>query len=355
MSDTWYVRVDNISPDPHNPRKSFHQEDLYNLAQSIKTYGLVQPLVLREAVDEDGVTTKYVLVAGERRWRACTMLQLEEVPCTLLAEVSVGKKNTKASLAARREIPVHATAELALVENLQRQNLTPIEEARAFETMLRTETSLNAATLAQRIGLTAEYIRLRLRLLELPEETQNLIGNNKLPLQHANILHALVGNSPDKQINAVSLDAARKRLPAKTLERIVRSMLDRAPRKKYTREEEAPAPKLSAAPAPQVEAVRSQMFADDLQLAAPAPAAAAAPKQGELTWATMPSTFLPPLYGFEHQLVATHTKDGVHGLAFACKDPAVYKRAWELLADLLELDGEEDDDGDEEEGEGWDV
>jgi len=354
MSDTWYVRVDNISPDPHNPRKTFHQEDLYNLAQSIKTYGLVQPLVLREAVEEDGVTTQYVLVAGERRWRACAMLQWEEVACTQLAEVTVGKKNTKASLAARREIPVQATAELALVENIQRQNLTPIEEARAFESMLQTEKTLNAATLAQRIGLTAEYIRLRLRLLELPEETQNLIGSNKLPLQHANIMHALVGNADDKQINAAALDAARKRLPAKTLERIVRSMLDRAPRKKYTREVELAPVQAPVAQAPVAEEVRRQMFAGDLQLAAPAPAAAAAPKQTELSWTNMPSTFLPPLYGFEHQLVATNTKDGVHGLAFACKDPDVYKRAWELLADLLELDGEEEDD-EEEAGEGWDV
>ena len=357
MSETWYVRVDNISPDPHNPRKSFNAEDLHNLAQSIKTYGLVQPLVLREAVNEDGVTTQYVLVAGERRWRACAMLKLEEVPCTLLAEVSVGKKNTKASLASRREIPIQATAELALVENIQRQNLTPIEEARAFDTMLRTETTLNAATLAQRIGLTAEYIRFRLRLLELPEDTQNLIGNNKLPLQHANILHALVGNSTEPKINAAALDAARKRLPAKTLERIVRGMLDKSPRKKYTREEEepTPAPKPVSAPAPRAEAIRSQMFADDLHVAAPAPAAAAAPRNDELSWDRLPSTFLPPLYGWEQRLTETNTKDGVRGLVFACKDPAVFERAWALLADLLELDGEEPEEDDEEDGEGWDV
>ena len=359
MSETWYVRVDNISPDPHNPRKSFNAEDLHNLAQSIKTYGLVQPLVLREAVEEDGVTTAYVLVAGERRWRACAMLKLEEVPCTLLAEVSVGRKNTKASTAARREIPIQATAELALVENIQRQNLTPIEEARAFETMLRTESTLNAATLAHRIGLTAEYIRLRLRLLELPEATQNLIGGNKLPLQHANILHALVGNCSDNQIDAASLDAARKRLPAKTLERIVRGMLDKAPRKKYTREE-APTPpsKPTLQPpsyAPQAEAVRRQMFAGDLDLATTAPAAAHAPRSNEVTWDTLPSTFLPPLRGLEQRLTETNTKDGVRGLIFACKDVAVFERAWALLADLLELDGEEPEEDDEEAGEGWDV
>lgn len=362
MSETWYVRVDQITPDPHNPRKTFHAEDLHNLAQSIKTYGLVQPLVIREAVPEDGVTNPYILVAGERRWRACAMLNWEEVPCTLLAEVSVGKKNTRASLADRREIPVQATAELALVENIQRQNLTPIEEARAFESMLHTDRNLNAATLAHRIGLTAEYIRLRLRLLELPEATQNLIGSNKLPLQHANILHALVGNAEEGRIDAAALDAARKRLPAKTLERIVRGMLDRAPRKKYTREEEAPAPRPAPtpkpAPTPSAAEVRSHLFAGDLNLAAPAPAAAAAPRQDELSWTRLPSTFLPALYGAEHQLVATNTKDGNHGLAFACRDPEVYAKAWALLADLLEL-AEAGDDlneaGDDEEEEGWDV
>jgi ParB family chromosome partitioning protein len=341
MSETWYVRVDNISPDPHNPRKSFNTEDLHNLAQSIKTYGLVQPLVLREAVSEDEVDTKYVLVAGERRWRACGMLKLEEIPCTLLAEVSVGKKNTKASLAARREIPVSATAELALVENIQRQNLTPIEEARAFDTMLRTETSLNAATLAQRIGLTAEYIRLRLRLLELPEDTQNLIGSNKLPLQHANILHALVGNAPEPKINAAALDAARKRLPAKTLERVVRGMLDKSPRKKYTREEEEAAPQ--AAPAPRAETIRSQMFAGDLNVAAPAPAAAAAPRQSDVSWQHMPSDFLPPVGQMPVQMAMTKTKDGHKGFVFAARDPDLVMRCWEAIADIVEAEQDEEE------------
>jgi ParB family chromosome partitioning protein len=350
MSETWYVPVADISPDPHNPRKSFNSEDLYNLAQSIKTYGLVQPIVLREAVDEDrkeGVKTKYVLVAGERRWRACGMINWEEIPAVMLAEVSVGKKNTKASLAARREIPVQATAELALVENIQRQNLTPIEEARAFDTMLKTEANLSAASLAQRLGLTAEYIRLRLRLLELPEDTQGLIGNNKLPLQHANILHALVGNAPDAKINAAATDAARKRLPAKTLERVVRGMLDKSPRKKYTREEQAAsAPAPAPAPAPQVEAVRSQMFAADLPVAAPtaaAPAAAAAPKQSDVTWKYLPSDFLPPIGHLPVQRAATKTKDGHRGFVFAARDPELVQRCWEAIADIIEPPQDEEE------------
>lgn len=346
MSETWYVPVADISPDPHNPRKSFNSEDLYNLAQSIKTYGLVQPIVLREAVDEDrkeGVATKYILVAGERRWRACSMINWEEIPAVMLAEVAVGRKNTKASLAARREIPVQATAELALVENIQRQNLTPIEEARAFDTMLKTETNLSAASLAQRLGLTAEYIRLRLRLLELPEDTQGLIGNNKLPLQHANILHALVGNAPDAKINAAATDAARKRLPAKTLERVVRGMLDKSPRKKYTREEDAAAPAPAPAHAPQAEAVRSQMFAADLPVAAPAPAAAAAPKQSDVTWAHLPKDFLPPLGHPPVQLASTKTTDGHRGFVFACRDPELFRRCWEAVADIIEPPQDEEE------------
>lgn len=250
MSDTWYVPLRDISPDPNNPRKAFAPEDLYNLSQSIKTYGLVQPIVLREAVPEDQVQTKYVIVAGERRWRACQSIHWEEAPCVLLAEVSVGKKNTRASLAERHEIPVHATVELALVENVQRTNLTPIEEARAFATSLQKDTSLSAPTLAQRLGLTAEYVRIRLRLLELPAGTQGLIDNGRLPLQHANILHALVGNVTEARIDAAATDAARKRIPAKNLERIVRAMLDKEPRKKFTREEPAPAKPAAPAPTP---------------------------------------------------------------------------------------------------------
>ena len=323
MSEPWYVRVDDISPDPHNPRKSFNSEDLADLAQSIKTYGLVQPLVLREAVPEDKASTKYVLVAGERRWRACVMLKWEEVTCTLLAEVTVGKKNTKASLAARREIPVQATAELALVENIQRQNLTPIEEARAFDRMLRTETTLNAATLSQRLGLTAEYIRLRLRLLELPEETQNLIGASKLPMQHANILHALVGNVPENRIDAVALDAARKRLPAKALERIVRGMLDREPRKKHTREDISEAAGKSSTRA----------------------AAVSAPSAMP-SWQGM-AKGLPALGHAPHQLVSARTQDNLGGFVFAARDPELVMRAWELVSELVSPDTTE--------GDSWDV
>jgi ParB family chromosome partitioning protein len=323
MRDTWYVPLKDITPDPHNPRKQFTVEELHNLSQSIKTYGLVQPIVLREAVPEDKVETKYVIVAGERRWRACSNLNWEEVPCTMLSEVSVGKKNSKPSLADRHEIPVHATTELALVENIQRQNLTPIEEAHAFASMLDRDSSLNANSLAQRLGLTSEYIRIRLRLRELPQGTMDLISAGKLPLQHANILHALVGHAAEAKIDAVAQDAARKRMPAKNLERIVRGMLDMAPRKKFTREEEdKPSKKALAAPA--------------------ASAAEATPvPQGEDRWKYI---VLPPVAGtYRMQPTATVTND--KGFCFATGNQALYERVLatveRLLADVPNEGGEE--------------
>jgi ParB family chromosome partitioning protein len=326
MRDTWYVAIKDITPDPHNPRKAFTVEELLSLSQSIKTYGLVQPIVLRESVPEDKVDTKYVIVAGERRWRACSNLNWEEVPCTMLSEVAVGKKNSKPSLADRHEIPVHATTELALVENIQRQNLTPIEEAHAFAGMLERDNSLNANGLAQRLGLTSEYIRIRLRLRELPAATMDLINAGKLPLQHANILHALVGHVAEAKIDGAAQDAARKRMPAKNLERIVRGMLDLAPRKKFTREEAAKQP--AAAPAP--------MAAE----AAQAPAGMG----NEDRWKYI---VLPPVAG-TYRMQSTTTVTNDKGFCFATNNEALYAR---VLATVERLLADVPNEG----GEDWDV
>jgi ParB family chromosome partitioning protein len=326
MRDTWYVAIKDITPDPHNPRKAFTVEELLSLSQSIKTYGLVQPIVLREAVPEDKVDTKYVIVAGERRWRACSNLNWEEVPCTMLSEVAVGKKNSKPSLADRHEIPVHATTELALVENIQRQNLTPIEEAHAFAGMLERDNSLNANGLAQRLGLTSEYIRIRLRLRELPAATMDLINAGKLPLQHANILHALVGHVAEAKIDGAAQDAARKRMPAKNLERIVRGMLDLAPRKKFTREESAKQP--AAAPAP----------------AAAEAAHAPAGMGNEDRWKYI---VLPPVTS-TYRMQSTTTVTNDKGFCFATNNEALYAR---VLATVERLLADVPNEG----GEDWDV
>jgi ParB family chromosome partitioning protein len=327
MRETWYVSIKDITPDPHNPRKAFTAEELLSLSQSIKTYGLVQPIVLREAVPEDKVETKYVIVAGERRWRACSNLNWEEIPCTMLSEVAVGKKNSKPSLADRNEIPVHATAELALVENIQRQNLTPIEEAHAFAGMLERDSSLNANGLAQRLGLTSEYIRIRLRLRELPAATMDLINAGKLPLQHANILHALVGHAAEAKIDAVAQDASRKRMPAKSLERIVRGMLDKAPRKKFTREDDA-----HETPSRLVGTVET------------APLTVPSPANGEDRWKYI---VLPPVTGtYRMQPTTTVTSD--KGFCFATSNEALYARVLATVVRML-------DDVPNEGGEEWDV
>ena len=327
MRETWYVPLKDITPDPHNPRKAFTAEELLSLSQSIKTYGLVQPIVLRESVPDDKVDTQYVIVAGERRWRACSNLNWEEVPCTMLSEVAVGKKNSKPSLADRHEIPVHATTELALVENIQRQNLTPIEEAHAFAGMLERDSSLNANSLAQRLGLTSEYIRIRLRLRELPQGTMDLIGAGKLPLQHANILHALVGNVSDAKIDGVAQDASRKRMPAKNLERIVRGMLDLAPRKKFTRED-----------GDKKELIKPVQVGDG------APLAASVAVSGEDRWKYI---VLPPVTS-TYRMQSTTTVTNDKGFCFATNNEALYAR---VLATVERLLADVPNEG----GEDWDV
>jgi hypothetical protein len=245
----------------------------------------------------------------------------------MLSEVSVGKKNSKPSLADRHEIPVHATTELALVENIQRQNLTPIEEAHAFAGMLERDSSLNANSLAQRLGLTSEYIRIRLRLRELPQGTMDLIGAGKLPLQHANILHALVGNVSDAKIDGVAQDASRKRMPAKNLERIVRGMLDLAPRKKFTRED-----------GDKKELIKPVQVGDG------APLAASVAVSGEDRWKYI---VLPPVTS-TYRMQSTTTVTNDKGFCFATNNEALYAR---VLATVERLLADVPNEG----GEDWDV
>jgi len=154
-----------IHANPHQPRQRFDVEALEQLAASIGEHGVLQPLL----VSEDG-KGGYLLLAGERRWRAAQMAGLEVVPVVIREQVD-----------SRREL------EMALVENLQRRDLTSMEEARAYEELRRAE-GLSQAEIAARVGFDRSTIANSLRLLKLPEEIQQLVEVGKISAGHARAL-----------------------------------------------------------------------------------------------------------------------------------------------------------------------
>ena len=160
------VSLAALKPGRFNPRRSFAEEQLEELAASIRERGLVQPLVVRPSSGDT-----YEIVAGERRWRAAQKAQLHEVPIVV------------------RELSDRDTLEIALIENVQRQDLNPIEEARGYRRLMQ-EFAYTQETLSDHIGKSRPHIANLLRLLEAPEVMREMIADGRLSASHARaILH----------------------------------------------------------------------------------------------------------------------------------------------------------------------
>ncbi len=155
------VKRSEVRPNPFQPRTEFKQEEIQNLATSIKNQGLLQPIVLRKKVDG------YEIISGERRFRALTYLGEEAVPAIVKEQVS------------DREM-----LEMALVENIQREDLNEIEKARAYDKLLL-ECELSHDQLSKRVGKSRSVITNSLRLLKLPKEVQQLVCDDSLSMGHA--------------------------------------------------------------------------------------------------------------------------------------------------------------------------
>lgn len=166
IDDQDEVAVELIDASPLQPRINFDQAALEQLAQSIATHGVVQPVVLRPKAD------RYELVAGERRWRAAKIAGLSRIPAVV------------------RDVPDKDLLELALIENIQREDLNPIEEAQAYKKLIET-VGLTQESLADRVGRDRSYITNYLRLLRLPEDIQRLVAERKLSTGHARTLLGL--------------------------------------------------------------------------------------------------------------------------------------------------------------------
>jgi ParB family transcriptional regulator, chromosome partitioning protein len=173
------IDIDRILPNSHQPRKNFDEDALNELADSIREHGIVQPIVVRPL--EDGF---FQLIAGERRWRASQRAGLTRLPAVI------------------REAGEDSALELALIENLQREDLNPIEEAQAYERLI-TDFGLTQEDVARRVGKNRATIANMLRLLRLPPEVQQWLRDNRLTTGHAKALLSL------SDLDAI-LDSAKK-------------------------------------------------------------------------------------------------------------------------------------------------
>jgi ParB family chromosome partitioning protein len=173
------IDIDRILPNSQQPRRTFDEESLDELANSIREHGVIQPILVRPL--EDGF---FQLIAGERRWRASQRAGLVRVPAVV------------------REAEENDTLEIALIENLQRKDLNPLEEAQAYERLI-VEFGLTQDEVANHVGKNRATVANMLRLLKLPPEVQQWLRENKLSTGHAKALLSL--SEPD-----AILDAARK-------------------------------------------------------------------------------------------------------------------------------------------------
>jgi ParB family transcriptional regulator, chromosome partitioning protein len=191
--------LSDIVPSPLQPRKSFHSEQLQELVESIREHGIIQPLIVRM------VEGKWELIAGERRWRAATLLGLKEAPVIV------------------RQASDRDVLELALIENLQREDLNPIEEAHAYH-RLAEEFSLRQEDIAQRVGKSRSVVANSLRLLDLHSQVQAHLAQGRLSVGHAKVLLAL--QNQDEQLVAAEL-TIRQSASVRMTERLVASQLAR--------------------------------------------------------------------------------------------------------------------------------
>ena len=201
------IPVDLLSRGKYQPRVDMREESLADLADSIKAQGVVQPIVVRPlGSPQPGEPQRYEIVAGERRWRAAQMAGLHEIPAVL-----------------RRIDDEHAVA-LALIENIQREDLNPLEEALALSRLI-TEFKLTHQQAAEAVGRSRAAVSNLLRLLELPQAIRPFIEKRELEMGHA---RALLGLNNARQIAEVGSLVAKKGLSVRETEALVRRLLAHA-------------------------------------------------------------------------------------------------------------------------------
>ncbi|MCD8122396.1 MAG: ParB/RepB/Spo0J family partition protein [Clostridiales bacterium] len=204
------IRISKIEPGRDQPRKQFEEEQLQQLADSIKKYGVLQPLLVKKT--ENG----YEIIAGERRWRAAKLAGLKEVPVVV------------------KEYSPQQAMEIALIENVQRENLNPIEEAMAYQRLMK-EFHLKQEEIAERVSRNRSTITNSMRLLNLTEEVQNMLVEGKITSGHA---RAILSIENPKLQTELARKIEQEGLSVRETERIAKSQgKEKKERKKKTTDE----------------------------------------------------------------------------------------------------------------------
>jgi ParB family chromosome partitioning protein len=217
----YWVETDKIQPNPYQPRREFNEEALKSLAESIRQYGLLQPLtVTRLEVEkpDGGLESQYELIAGERRLRASKLIGLKQVPVV----IREGETN-KTKL------------ELAIIENLQREDLNAIDRAKALQQLIE-EFGISHGEAAAKVGKSREYVSNSLRLLGLPEEMQQAIVGKEISEGHARALLALNDRAEERE--TLFKEITLKKLSVRAAERIARSIAQERVRKYHRKSRE---------------------------------------------------------------------------------------------------------------------
>ncbi len=188
-----HVRLTEVEPNKNQPRKRFDDAEIQTLADSIREHGLIQPITVRTIVDG-----RYQIVAGERRWRACKMAGVSEIPIIV------------------RELSDEDTAKIALIENVQRADLNPIEEAAAYKQLIE-QYGVTQEAIAKMVGKSRSVIANSVRLLNLPEEVQDMLKNDEISVGHAKALAAI---EDEKTMIEVARKAAEGLLTVRAIERL---------------------------------------------------------------------------------------------------------------------------------------
>ena len=230
------VPLDRIRPCPLQPRKDFSAESLRELADSIREQGMVQPLIVRE---RDGF---YELIAGERRWRAAQLLQLPEVPAIV------------------RQADDRTVLQMALIENLQRENLNPMEEASGYA-QLAEQFHLTQEEIAGKVGKSRAVVANALRLLKLPAPVQNFLRDGRLSVGHAKVI---LGLGEEKEQSLAAERVVKEGLNVRQTEGLIAKWQRRGSRK--TARPETVAPPAGDPHVADLEARLREVFATKVQL-----------------------------------------------------------------------------------------
>lgn len=191
------IKITRISPRGDQPRKNFDEVALQTLADSIRIHGVIQPIIVREMGE---LNENYEIIAGERRWRAAKMAGLDEIPAVIMTGDDL------------------KVAEVALIENVQRKDLNPIEEAFAYKALIE-RFGLTQEEVANQAGKSRSAVANMLRLLELPDEILNLVQDEKLSMGNA---RAILGLDDEDKMLPLAQMAAEKELSVREVEALVR-------------------------------------------------------------------------------------------------------------------------------------